>query len=207
MWRLASLLLAAFALTPPAGAQTLPPRDECGANAEFARFRADLLDIIVRRDRARLLAILSDDIRFSFGSEVGDHDFAAEWGLATPETSGLWTALANTLVLGCARDDGRMVSPYLFSRMPGGVDPYFSGVARPGARLSAARSDEGEGPLISWAIIEEVADEADGWSRVRLADGRSGYVESGEVLRTLDYRAIFERRNGRWLMTAFIAGD
>jgi hypothetical protein len=42
---------------------------------------------------------------------------------------------------------------------------------------------------------------------VRLADGRTGFVRHDQVRSVLDYRAVFERREGHWLMTAFVAGD
>ena len=56
-------------------------------------------------------------------------------------------------------------------------------------------------------MLAEVTIEGDGWGRVRLADGRTGYIESGSVISPIDYRAIFARRDGQWRMVAFIAGD
>jgi len=206
MKTLAALLALALAAAP-AAAQTLPPRDECAADADFTRFRAELLDIAARHDGRRLLAIVAEDISFSFGGEAGRADFAREWGLATPETSGLWPVLANALVLGCTRDGEERAAPYFFQRMPEGLDPFTSGVARAGARLYRERSNEGEGAVISWAVLAEVTIESDGWGRVRLADGRTGYIEAGSVISPIDYRAIFGRRAGQWRMVAFIAGD
>ena len=47
----------------------------------------------------------------------------------------------------------------------------------------------------------------EGWTVVRLADGSLAYVQSDSVRSPIDHRAIFSRRNGRWRMTIFIAGD
>jgi hypothetical protein len=38
-------------------------------------------------------------------------------------------------------------------------------------------------------------------------DGRSGYIRQALFRGFDDYRAVFERRHGRWRMTAFVAGD
>jgi hypothetical protein len=199
--------LALLALPAAVQARTLPPRDECAADPDFARFRADLLDIVARHDAARLLAVVADDIRFSFGGGEGRANFAAEWSLADPDTSGLWVTLAKALASGCARDEQTMSAPYIFRRFPDELDAYGSGVAGPAARLYRARSNEGESALIPWEILEEATTDSGGWLRVRLSDGRTGYIEEDHVLSPIDYRAIFEKRDGQWRMTMFIAGD
>jgi hypothetical protein len=45
------------------------------------------------------------------------------------------------------------------------------------------------------------------WLNVRLADGSTGYINVKYVRSPIGYRAIFERTDGRWVMTYFIAGD
>ncbi len=207
MKRLALLAaLALLALPTAVPARTLPPRDECAADPGFAGFRAELLDIVARHDATRLLAIVTDDIRFSFGGGEGRANFAAEWGLADPDTSGLWVELAKALASGCARDEQTMSAPYIFRRFPDELDVFSSGVAGPGARLYRTRVTDGDSVLIPWEILDEVERDG-GWARVRLSDGRAGFVETIDVLNPTDYRAIFEKRDGRWRMTTFIAGD
>ena len=198
---------AAALLSSAAPAQTLPPRDECGP--EFAAFRAQLLDIIARRDAARLLEHLDPQIEFSFGGDGPGRDaFAVQWGLATPETSALWTTLAEALLLGCARsENGEVAAPYLFVRFPQQVDVFSGGVARPGARLYSAAGAEEDGVPIAWQVVTETENRGTGWTRVRLADGRSGFIPDEMLLSPIGWRAIFAQRGGRWLMTAFIAGD
>jgi hypothetical protein len=208
MKRLALLAALVLSALPTAGrARTLPPRDECAADPGFARFRADLLDIVARHDATRLLAIVANDIRFDFGGGEGRRAFAGEWGLADPDRSGLWVELARVLASGCARHGETMTAPYIFLRFPDELDAYSAGVAGPAARLYRARSNEGESVLIPWEILDEVTREAGGWARVRLSDGRAGFVETAHVLNPIDYRAIFEKRDGQWRMTMFIAGD
>lgn len=200
-------LLAALALPALAEARTLPPRDECAADPDFARFRAELLDIVARHDATRLLAVVADDIRFTFGGGEGRASFAAQWSLADPDASGLWVELAKALASGCARDGETMSAPYIFRRFPDALDAFSAGVAGPAARLYQARSNEGDSVLIPWEILDEVEWNAGTWARVRLSDGRAGFVETEHLLSPIGYRAIFERRDGRWRMTMFIAGD
>lgn len=45
------------------------------------------------------------------------------------------------------------------------------------------------------------------WTSVLLRDGRVGYVASRYLRSPIEHRAIFERKNGRWWLTAFVSGD
>jgi hypothetical protein len=45
------------------------------------------------------------------------------------------------------------------------------------------------------------------WVPVVLADGQKGYVAADYIRSPIDYRAIFVKKGGKWIMTAFIAGD
>jgi hypothetical protein len=200
------LPLLLLALACPAQARTLPPGDECAADADFARFRAELLDAVARHDAARLLGMTADDIEFSFGGESGKAAFVATWGLADPHASGLWRELAQVLASGCAREGEEMSSPYWFSRFPDHLDAFDSGLAGPQARLYATPSVEAASVPIAWQVLAEAAVEG-GWARVRLEDGRSGHIEAADLLSPIGYRALFARRGGAWRMVAFIAGD
>jgi hypothetical protein len=199
--------LVLFAVAAPLQARTLPPRDECAADAGFAQFRARLLDIVARHDAPGLLALTADDIRFSFGDDGGKGGFIAQWGLNSPDTSGLWPLLAGVLASGCAREAEHFASPYIFSRFPEELDPFSSGVAGPGARLYRTRTQETETTAIDWEILAQVTMESDGWANVRLQDGRNGLLPPGAVLSPIGHRALFERRDGDWRLVAFVAGD
>ncbi len=48
---------------------------------------------------------------------------------------------------------------------------------------------------------------SNGWEAIRLPDGRTGYIATRYVRRPIDYRAIFIKRSGRWLLKALVAGD
>ena len=210
------LLLALLLAAPPeAGSRVLrlPPVDQCAADPSFAAFRDALLAAIGRRDRDALLAIVADNIEVDFGGGAGRDYFASAWQLDRPETSRLWDELGAALRLGCARDpEGEdYYSPSMFVAGEGVFeDPFTAAVAiRPGAELRAA--PEASAALVAtldWDVV--TVPEWDGeaaWQRVVRADGRGGYVRSEDLRSPIDYRAAFQRVDGRWRMVAFIAGD
>ena len=149
------------------------------------------------------------EVEFSFGGDgPGRAGFATQWGLSNPETSGLWTALGEALLLGCAPvRNGEVAAPYLHARFPEQIDAFTGGVAGPGARLYTRAGSDEDGAPIPWAIVAQMENPGTGWMRVRLADGRSGFMPDEMLLSPIAYRAIFAQRNGRWMMTAFISGD
>jgi len=210
------LFAAMLALVQPpaaeARARTIPPIDECAADRDFARYRAELLDVLARRDAEALRPLVAEDVYFSFGGGEGRADFFTDWGLADPLRSGLWTELAETLMLGCAREGETMVAPYAFARWPEFDGVGMSYLALPGAELHARPSRDVD-PIarLAWDVVEEAGSGGEetesGWRRVRLADGRTGYVNEAELRLDIDYRAIFERRSGRWVLATFVAGD
>jgi len=61
------------------------------------------------------------------------------------------------------------------------------------------------------AVADWRAKSSDGdkheWVRVKLAGGQLGYVAGGYIRSPLDYRIVFTKRQGRWLITALVAGD
>lgn len=204
---LPALLLAA-ALPP-----RLPPRNSCASVPGFAAFRTQLRTAIARRDAAFVLSVASDDISFSFGDDPGKAGFAGAWDLAHPDRSPLWPVLAETLRLGCARsEDGTLWSP---SMALADGDDEDAGISRavaigPGAVLRAAPSDRARiVSRLDFDVLTLAADDQgeSAWARVAIADGRRGWVRRASIRGFGDYRAVFERRGGRWRMIAFVAGD
>ena len=210
-WMLVAGLVLSCVNAPTAKARTLPARDECTSLSGFTQFRARLEAAVARRDTAFLLSIVDPKITFNFGGGSGQAAFAWEWKLKGREPSPIWQELAQMLLLGCASDEGTASMPYLFSRFPDDLDAFEGGVVvvKPGARLWTRPNARPTLTIPLWTVIEqsEVPGERESWRKVTLPGGRSGFARNADVRSPIDYRVIFERRKGRWVMTSFIAGD
>lgn len=202
-WLISLLLLA--------GARGVAPPDECASDPSFVAFREELRSAIDRRDAAHILSVVADDIQISFGDDAGRADFQQTWELDRPQSSRLWHELSEVLRLGCgSSEDGAFVSPSLGTQMTPEEDPFDVVVAVQSDAVLRAAPDERSRVVtpLSWDVLTlDPDDGSDEWLPVRMRNGRSGFVHRRHVRSVLDYRAVFTKIDGRWRMTAFIAGD
>lgn len=214
------LSLAVAAADPPTMLRD-PPVDRCASDASFAAFWGALLRTIDRRDGDALLAVVAPDIEFSFGGDRGRASFARSWKLSRPQSSDIWRALEETLLLGCRiGEDGTYWAPSFFLFDNGEMDGFETFLALvPGSALRA-EPDDGAMPvaMLDWDVLHIALDQRKGawtvdgdgaapWLSASLSDGRSGYVRASQVRSIIDLRAGFRKVRGRWMMTVFIAGD
>jgi hypothetical protein len=45
------------------------------------------------------------------------------------------------------------------------------------------------------------------WTTIKLGNGKKGYIATQYMRSPIDYRAYFDKVNGTWKLTAFVAGD
>lgn len=202
--------LAVAAVLAAATPARLPPVDRCQGDPGFDQFRAALDDAVARKDPAALQRLASDDIRSSFGGDGGWDEFASAWGLAEPQKSALWKRLQSVMALGCARTEaGGRVFPGLFEDMGEESDPFDLLVVRPGAALRT--SPDKNAPVearLDWTVTSILESPAPGeWVKVQVPGGPTGWVETDLTISPIDYRLVSELRDGRWRLTAFVAGD
>jgi hypothetical protein len=197
-------LLTLAAIVGPA---KLPPIDECAADPSFVQFRAELLSSVEKRDVRAILDALDDRVLVDFGGGEGKAAFRSAWRLHDPEQSKIWGELKDALSLGCAIRGGVAIAPSLSAQLDPDADPYETVLAKPGGTLRNGQSQEVLGTLEwdlltigSWPMRGDLI-------QVKLADGRMGYVKSGDVRGVGDYRLNMEKRRGVWRITAFVAGD
>lgn len=203
-----AIVIAAFAAV--AAPNRLPPIDQCLSDPSFVVYRSGLLDAVRQQDRERLLAALADDIIVDFGGGSGKPLFAANWALDRSPTSRVWDELGRALALGCASSGDAFVAPSAIAQLDSDRDGFATLFAIvPGTQLRTEPRDDSEVvATLDWDLLtsgEQVASSE--WLAVRLDDGRTGFVRRSQVRSPLDYRAVFEKRGERWLMTAFVAGD
>jgi hypothetical protein len=204
------LTAIALALAAPV---SLPPVEQCRGDADFARLRQQVQKAVDARDLKGLMALMSDDVRVSFGGQSGPERFSDFWTASEQDQELLWAELGGALRLGCAQAVDGQGNPY--RAIPAmfvtgdGLDGFTTWVSLPSAVLRAEPDaiSATKMRLPSWTVLEEVEHDGGSWVEVRTPKGRSGYVSTDEVRSLLDYRLIFGRRDGQWRITAFVAGD
>ena len=202
-----AIVLAAFAAV--AAPDRLPPIDQCLSDPSFVGYLSELLDAVRQQDRELLLAALADDILVDFGGGSGKAAFAATWALDRSPSSRVWDELGRALALGCASSGDAYVAPSAIAQLDSARAGFATLLAIvPGTQLRKEPRDDSEAvATLDWDLLTSSEQVASGeWLAVRLDDGRSGFVRRSQVRSPLDYRAVFEKRGERWLMTAFAAG-
>ena len=206
------VLLALIATPAEAASRKLPPVEQCGGDPAFVAFRKQLQRAVERRQPQALIPLLAPNVLVNFGGDSGRKAFASQWELDRPSKSGLWGELAAVLRLGCAKIEQARVMPsfHVQFSLENDLDPFETMlVASPDARLHATRGAASpEIATLTWDVVTAVEASDDGSQiKVRLADGREGWLKRTELRSALDYRLIMEKRRGKWMVTAFVAGD
>ena len=199
------LLTLAAAVLPT----QVPPVDQCIADPSFVQFRSDLRRTIARHDTDALLKVVADDVHASLGGHIGKKDFIELWDLKGPRTSKVWKELGDALRLGCTMSNGVATAPSFEDQLGGDRDAFETMIALPGARL-LRRPNDGASVVanLKWNVLT-MREAWDGgrWIAVRLDDGQSGFVRRSLARSPIDYRAWFRKREGKWRMEGFLAGD
>jgi hypothetical protein len=214
--RLISILsLGILLLTALAAAEELKlyPVDEAAKDSEFLAFRDDLLAAIRRRDLEAVVAVARENIKLSFGGSYGRETFR-DWLVADDPGLGssYWAELERAIALGGVFEGPEsFCTPYTFClEIPGcdPCDPYETLIATSDRAPVYAAADRSAKVVaeLSYSVVRAL-DHNHPWQRIALPGGGTGYVTAPEFRSPIDYRARFERRDGRWLMTLFIAGD
>lgn len=213
----AILLLLATA----GGAQDvrLPPVDEGGGDASWPRFKARLLDALVRRDAQFVLGIVDPRIRNTSGS-AGAAEFNKLWEPRST-ASPFWVELPKVLFLGgvFVKRDRNVVefcAPYIYYKWPDGANPDTSGAIIAKESLMKAQPAANSATLrtLSYTLVKvldwEVADQNKGnpqkWVKLQTAAGE-GYIPEEHVRSPLEYRACFVRSGEHWRMTGLEVGE
>lgn len=198
--------------------EQLLPVDEADQDPGFTAYRQQLTAAVKAKSEDRLLPLLDPNIRLSFGGSSGLSDFRRTWKPQDP-SSPLWSKLGWVVGHGGSfRAQGKDKSfwaPYVYSNWPeNGPDAFEYAVATE-PRVEVYSKPDTASPVLSLLKYHYVKSLDGGHLRekqpdfvkVRTGSGAVGYVRSSQVRSQLDYRAGFQQVNGKWRMTAFIAGD
>jgi hypothetical protein len=165
---------------------------------------------VAKRDGAAFMKLVAPDVLVNFGGDNGRATFAQQWEVGSAK-SGLWKQFDAILPLGCARVESARVIPSLAGQFASDEDAdvfELAVVVSPSAKLrKTSAKDSAAIATLSWDVVRPLANEGETQTKVKLKDGREGWLWAKEVRSPIDYRATIEKRKGRWMITAFVAGD
>jgi hypothetical protein len=220
------ILLFCLLVFPFSGAAAqerfLRPVDEAPKDASFLAFRTKLVAAVKRRDAAYVLSVVDPRIRNTFGDDDGIRYFKRFWKIET-RTSKFWDEFAPVIENGgvFSTEGGikTFAAPYTYTSFPADLDD-FAYAAVVGSDVNLREQPSLQAKTLARLSYNVVKVDFDGsvqrpgdelyrysWLKVETLGGLKGFVKEEFVRTALDYRAIFEKKGGRWKLTAFVAGD
>jgi hypothetical protein len=217
-----SLCFTALAFVT-AGQERYPkPIDDAESDPEFLAFRGKVLAAAERKDAKFIYSIVDSAILNGFGGRNGIAWFKRDWKLESANSQFWPKFLAVIRNGGSFQGEGdkkrnSFVAPYVYSNWPEDLDSFeYFAIFGSDVNLRKTPSTDGEivGKL-SYNLVrikpetlpKSGRSEYPGWKHVRTLGGLEGFVKEDYVRSSVDYRAGFEKKRGRWVMTFFLAGD
>lgn len=190
---------------PSVNGPKLPFVDEASKDPSFAAYRDQLLAAVRARDAKTVLALSDPNIRTSFGGGGGRK--ALEQALKEE----VWGELEQILSLGGSFREGMFWAPYVYSAWPESQDA-FETLAVIGDDVPLRESGNASAPAIatlSRDLVTRASAPGTGgaWTKVKTADGKTGFVASKSLRSPVGYRAGFLKTKDGWRMNAWVAGD
>jgi hypothetical protein len=204
---LAALCVASATSAAPPVPRKLPPLEQCGGDPAFTAFRQKLTRAVLAKDRAGLLRLIAADATADFGGGQGP---AAVGKMIDDAGDEYWMELQQVIKLGCARSGAARVIPSLVVQTDAwaeAADSDYLMVVLPGSRLR--RTPEHDSPAIAtlaWDVVKIIPG-GDFQTQVVLRDGRKGWLMDSELAGPMGQRFYIEKRGGKWMVTALVAGD
>lgn len=205
--------LAALVVMPGAvQAKSWPPRDDCAQIAGAEDFRRALTTAVVNRDAAMLASLASPHVLLDFGGGSGRETLVER--LDDPPYH-LWQELDRLLLLGCAPSGGEesqgIALPWYWSQDISEVDG-FEGMLATGSSVPMRAAPDGAARVVArldWDAVRRIGewDPQAEYLEVRKPGGPSGFVRQDRLRSLVDYRLLATPVDGRWQITALVAGD
>ena len=205
---LAVLWPAVPAPAAPPLPRKLPPIEQCGSDPAFDAFRRKLTQAVLTQDRVGLLKLVAPHAVADFGGGEGPAAVGKSIDDAGDE---YWMELKRIIKLGCARSGAARVIPSLtvqFEPWAQAKGADSVGLALRGAKLRK-NPEQGSRPVatLAWQVLKTLPSAGDFQTQVVLPDGRRGWLMDDELVSPTGYRFWMEKRGGRWMVTALVAGD
>jgi hypothetical protein len=214
-WLALLLIVAGGAFAQPL---KLAPVDEAAGDGTWTRFRARLIDALIKRDQKFVSAVVERNVRNISGVD-GIVEFRKLWEPNNPE-SPLWSELPKLLFLGSAVvKQGKLsevCAPYVYFKWPDNAPDEANAAiiarealvkARPSASAATLQTLSYDLVNVSdWEVADESKDGKQIWVAVRTPAG-TGYLPQEQARSPLEYRACFVKRDGNWRLTGLEVGE
>jgi hypothetical protein len=184
-----------------AGQQSrLLPRDGARRRADFVEFRRQLQQAVTQRNAAAVLTMVDPMVKLGFDGSGGADAFKERLNAPSGD---VWREL-EAIINGGGDfiQPDVFAAPYVYSNWPASLDSFeCMAVTGAGVRLRERPGADGRTiEFLNHAVVQRMSDtsvpEGSGWQRVRLANGRTGYMSERYLRSPVDYRALFELKNG-----------
>ncbi|HEY8561097.1 MAG TPA: SH3 domain-containing protein [Pyrinomonadaceae bacterium] len=199
------------------------PLDEAKRDASFLAFRARLIAAAKTRDAQYVLSVVDKDIKNGFAGNDGVAEFKKQWNLASPNSK-FWEEFTPVITNGGTfdKESGNknmlFVAPFTFNGFPEDLDAFdYSSIFGNNVNLRAAPDASSKSlARLSYNVVKvdyqnsvkkSGSEDEYLWLKIETLGGKSGFVSAEFVRSPIDYRAGFEKKNGRWKMVFFLAGD
>lgn len=203
------LLLVACASTaasqpPPVNGPKLIPRyewDQDKTDKTLTAFRGQMIELLRAHDDRRLFDHVDPDVRFSFGPGRGIQAFKRAW-----YTEPHWDELFMIFFMGGGvfRDKDHFSAPAVREDWPEKFNPAsFAVVLSRNTELREAKDRRSKAiATLSFDVVEPLGEKG----HVRVADGRTGWVDPKLVWSPLGYRVELVRKWGTWKIETLVSG-
>lgn len=216
-------------LETPVGSEEAPlgplaPRDECTRLEGAEDFLAMLKGAVESRDTEVLVALAAEDVQLGFGGYDGADVLRAD---LEAEGSTLWDELAMITRLGCAANQsGGMTLPWYFAQdFDGDAFETYIVTTDDGPLHAEPRESSARLAILNWQEVRirfgedgsmlvggNTDDPQESWIGVTVPGERGeepmeGFIRASQLRSIVDYRLLASSRNGRWRITALLAGD
>lgn len=195
------------------------PVDEAKKDASFLAFRTKLIAATKKRDAKYVLSIVDANIKNSFGGDGGIAEFKNYWKIENPNSQ-FWKEFAPVINNGGkfidAADSPAFFAPYSFTDFPADLDSFTYSVIFGNAVNLRSQADAKAKVVgsLSYNVVEIIntikeneKSEKVLWYEIKSLGGKQGFVRADYVRSPVAYRAGFEKRDGKWKMNFFAAGD
>ena len=184
----------------PSATRTLPPpKDEISKDKALAAFLTRLKDVLKRKDRNALLAMVSPEIDLGIRDMYGSGAFYTAWGLGE-EDSSVYGVLTQILSMPGVMKGEQYCAPYVSVQFPADLERSKDQVVlNPNVKVRATRSATARVvATVSYEIVQ-VLERGNEWTKVRTQAGVDGYIPIAYLYSPAGYRACFGKSaEGQW---------